>query len=236
MTRRSRPATVSGIARGHLPQGAFDTSPTPLRPVTLAALLALAVGLALPSTGQAQYKVVGPDGKVTYTDRPPPAGNGTTSPVGVPAAAATDAGSGLASLPFELRQVASRYPVTLYTSTSCEACDVGRQYLRQRGIPYREKVAGNNDGDALQRATGARAIPALTIGAQVVQGWSADSWGSYLDAAGYPRQSALPGNYRAPAPTPLVATAVAPAPAAVAPAPPPASPPPPQPTPGGIRF
>ncbi|HEU4644591.1 MAG TPA: DUF4124 domain-containing protein, partial [Burkholderiales bacterium] len=36
-----------------------------------AALFVLTVGAA-----HAQFKVVGPDGKVTYTDRPPPAAEG----------------------------------------------------------------------------------------------------------------------------------------------------------------
>lgn len=209
-------------------------SPRPAPAARPWALCALGLVLAWPLAGLAQYKVVGPDGKVTYTDRPPAQGSGKASPI---AAAAGDAGSANAGLPFELRQVASRYPVTLYTSAGCDACDVGRQYLRQRGIPFTEKVAGGNDGEALVRATGARAIPALTIGSQVIQGYSADNWASYLDAAGYPKQSRLPGNYSPPPPSPLVAARPADAPApAPTPAPPPAEPAAPPPAPGGIRF
>lgn len=196
------------------------------------AMCTLGLLLAWPLAGQAQYKVVGPDGKVTYTDRPPVQGKAQTSPV----AAGGDTASANAGLPFELRQVASRYPVTLYTSAGCEACDAGRQFLRQRGIPFTEKVAGSNDGDALVRATGTRAIPALTIGAQVIQGYAADNWASYLDAAGYPKQSRLPANYSAPPASPLVATRPTDPPAPTpAPAPPPAEAAPP-PAPGGIRF
>ena len=206
--------------------------PRPASGVRPWAACALGLALAWPMAAVAQYKVVGPDGKVTYTDRPPPQGSGRASPI---AGAVGDTGSTNASLPFELRQVASRYPVTLYTSTGCDACDVGRQYLRQRGIPFAEKVAGNNDGEALVRATGSRAIPALMVGAQVIQGYSADNWASYLDAAGYPKQSRLPGNYSPPPPSPLVAARPAEAPAPT-PAPPPAEPAAPPPAPGGIRF
>lgn len=194
-------------------------------------LALLAVGLGLSLAAQAQYRVVGPDGKVTYTDRPP--AQGQARPVATPAG---NAGTPTAALPYELRQSATRYPVTLYSAAGCGPCDAGRQYLRQRGIPFAEKVVGNDDGEALQRAIGSRGLPALTVGSQVLSGYSADSWASYLDAAGYPRESKLPGNYSAAAPTPLVA-----APAAATAPPPTAStrpelPPPPAPTPGGIRF
>jgi hypothetical protein len=43
----------------------------------------------------------------------------------------------------------------------------------------------------------------VTIGAQVVRGMSAESWTSYLDAAGYPKESKLPASYQFPAATPL---------------------------------
>jgi hypothetical protein len=49
--------------------------PAPLQSTLPAALLALAASLALVATpSHAQYKVVGADGKVTYTDREPNVG------------------------------------------------------------------------------------------------------------------------------------------------------------------
>ncbi|MEO8279123.1 MAG: glutaredoxin family protein [Ideonella sp.] len=139
-----------------------------------------------------------------------------------------------ASLPFELRQVASRYPVTLYGQKGCEGCDAGRQYLQQRGIPFNEKLVNDGDGEALERATGSKQLPALMIGKEVLRGFSSSQWSSYLDAAGYPKQSRLPPNYAAPGPTPLaLEPAVAPTPPAVAPPPPAVAAPP---APSGIRF
>ena len=193
--------------------------------------MALGLGLAMPLAALAQYRVVGPDGKVTYTDRPP--AQGQVKPAGTPAATT---GTPTAALPYELRQSATRYPVTLYSSAGCGPCDAGRQYLRQRGIPFAEKQVGNEHGEALQRATGSRGLPALTVGSQVLQGFAADNWASYLDAAGYPRESKLPGNYSPPVPTPLVAAPAAAATPAPAGAARPELPPPPAPTPGGIRF
>ncbi|WP_418315410.1 DUF4124 domain-containing protein [Piscinibacter sakaiensis] len=195
--------------------------------------LALAIALGLPFAAAAQYKVVNPDGSVTFTDRAPVKAPGKVVPIETAAGPSATAN---ASLPFELRQVASRYPVTLYVQRPCEPCDAGRQLLRQRGIPYAEKLVGAGEGDALQAATGAKQIPALTIGSQVLHGFSPDQWSSYLDAAGYPKQSRLPANYAAPAPQPLV-PAVAERPAVTAaPAPAPQTPAAPPPAPGGIRF
>lgn len=204
-----------------------------LRQAPLLALLAAGPALA-------QYKVIGPDGKVTYTDRPPPTSQGKATPLsarGGTAAAAPDA-----NLPAELRQVATRYPVTLYTvASACELCSAARQLLRQRGIPYAEKqVVGPEDSEALERISGGRDIPTLSIGSQTLRGLASEVWASYLDAAGYPRESRLPTNYQYAAPTPIAeraAAATARAADAAAPAAPAAPTPPPAPdNPTGIKF
>ena len=183
---------------------------------------------------QAQYKVIGPDGRVTYTDTPPPQANGSkVTKLGEnPAAAAQVA------LPIELRQATQRFPVTLYTLKTCDPCDAARSFLRQRGVPYTERlVISQEDANALQQLSGARDTPTLTIGAQVLRGLSTDTWGSYLDSAGYPRESKLPANYQYPAATPLTEPPVV-AERKPAPAPQPApQTPADQPTKnGGIRF
>ncbi|MDO9313029.1 MAG: glutaredoxin family protein [Burkholderiaceae bacterium] len=153
----------------------------------------------LPASAQ-QYKVIGADGKVTYTDRPP-------ITLGDRISQFKSRGSPLnpeAALPADLRQAAQRYPVTLYVTANCPPCDSARQFLRQRGIPHVEKsLITAEDGEALARLTGGRDAPAVTIGAQVVRGMSAESWTSYLDAAGYPKESKLPASYQFPAATPL---------------------------------
>lgn len=163
----------------------------------LAPMAALLVGLP----AQAQYKVVGPDGRVTYTDTPPPQSSGNkVTKLGEH----TNVAAAVA-LPLELRQATQRFPVTLYTMKMCDPCDAARTFLRQRGVPYTEKlIISLEDANALQQLSGARDAPTLTIGAQVLKGLSTDTWGSYLDSAGYPRESKLPANYQYPAATPLV--------------------------------
>ncbi|MCA0243266.1 MAG: glutaredoxin family protein [Proteobacteria bacterium] len=202
--------------------------------------LIVLAGVGIAGAAAAQYKVVGPDGRITYTDRPPVATPGQVSslgrggaPASAPAASAAAAGGGDASLPFALRQVAARYPVTLYAGANCVPCDNARLMLQQRGVPYSERrVTSEEDGAALERLSGGRTIPALTVGSQALRGFNAGDWASTLDAAGYPRESRLPRGWQPPPATPLVAReAVAPSPApspaptpAAAPAAPPTQP------------
>lgn len=182
----------------------------PRIPLIAAALCACA-GLA-----HAQYKVVGPDGRITYTDRPPVGAPGQVTSLGRTVVA--PAGGGDPNLPLELRQTASRWPVMLYANANCAPCDSGRQLLQQRGIPYAERrVASEDDAAALERLSGGRTIPTLTIGTQALRGFNPGDWAAYLDAAGYPRESRLPKGWQPPAVTPLVAReAAASAPAAQA--------------------
>jgi glutaredoxin len=147
----------------------------------------------------ALYKVVGPDGKVTYTDR---------APVDKPSQSLKTNGTvtDTASLPFELRQAVSRFPVTLYTMADCSTCDQARSALKARGIPFTEKtVRTAEDGKALQKLEGSSSLPIVRIGTQQLKGFASRDWQTYLDAAGYPKQSVLPKNYQWPAPAPLTA-------------------------------
>lgn len=177
------------------------------RPFASAALLA---ALAALSTGwgdagaQQVFRIVGPDGRVTFSDKPPlePAGRTNTSQVAARAAA----GANVAGLPYELRQVSARYPVTLYTAPSCNACDAGRALLTARGVPFAERtITSAADFDALKRLANTNAVPLLTIGAQQIKGFGEAEWRQYLDAAGYPATSQLPRGYVQSAPAPMVA-------------------------------
>ena len=65
-------------------------------------------------------------------------------------------------------------------------------------------MLGVEDSQALEKLSGGRDAPTLAIGGQIVRGMSADLWNSYLDAAGYPRESKLPASYQYKAPSPIV--------------------------------
>jgi glutaredoxin len=171
---------------------------------TFAFVIASAALLGALATAHAQtiYRIVGADGKVTFSDKPPVSTEqGKVAGTGIGAAGATAAGS----LPFELRQVVSKYPVTLYTGQDCTPCGSGRALLVSRGIPFSERtVATNEDVAALQRLTGDGSLPVISIGSQRLKGFSDTEWSQYLDLAGYPKVSALPANYKNPPPAPLI--------------------------------
>ncbi len=193
-------------------------------------LLRCAPLLLVAFQSHAQYKVTGPDGKVTYSDRPPLSTDGKVTSINA------RGGASEVSFPLDLRRAVSRYPVTLFVAgAACEPCDTARQFLRQRGIPFGERqVQTPEDTEAFERLSGGRDAPTLSIGAQILRGLSPEIWGSYLDAAGYPRESQLPPDYQYPAAAPLVARTPpprAPAPATTEPA---AAPPGNNPL--GIRF
>jgi len=190
-----------------------------------AATAAACTLLALAAQAQQIYRSVGPDGKVTFSDRAPATGTD-----------ATRIGSGQRTsgsndtLPYPLRQIAARFPVTLYTGSDCAPCNSARNLLINRGIPFTERtVASNEDIDALRRLSGDASLPFGSIGGQQLKGFSDSEWSQYLDAAGYPAQSQLPPSYRRPPPQPLVALPAKPAVSApenaVPPAPRPAPPP-----------
>lgn len=207
-----------------------------------ASLALFGTALVVAGAAHAQvYRIVGSDGKVTFSDQPAAAsGNVKSTSVG----SASSSGAAGAGLPFELQQVANRYPVTIYTGDNCGPCGAGVSMLTARGIPFIEKtVNSTQDIQALQRMSGDSSLPLLTIGSQQLKGYSDSEWTQFLNAAGYPASSGLPVSYRRPVAVPMVAVSTA---AATAAAPPAvsarpsaaaqASPPPSVSNPAGIRF
>lgn len=193
---------------------------------------ALLLCCALGAQAQGVQRIVGPDGKVTYTDRAAPASASTSATTP----------SETAPLPYALRQAVQRYPVTLYTGDKCNPCNSARELLQKRGVPFTEKtITTAEDGQAFAALGAENALPLITIGTQRVSGFLAADLNRYLDAAGYPAESQLPRTHRNPAPQPL-APAAAPTPAAPkvdTPAPPAAPTAPvaaPPSNPAGIRF
>ena len=213
---------------------------TAVRATRLATLAALGLAVFC-AQAQTVYRIVGPDGKVTFSDQPPPGAAPAPAPAPaagarpgarrpsaaeVPSASAASSnaraqasggGADTAGLPFDLRQSAQRFPVVLYTSKDCNPCQQGRALLAARGIPYSEKtVSTGADAEALKRLSGDNSLPYLTVGGSGLKGFSEPEWTKNLDAAGYPETSQLPRTYAQPAPTPLVPATVKPSETAAA--------------------
>jgi glutaredoxin len=152
----------------------------------------------------AQYRWIDASGQTNYGDFPP-ADARDLKRVDSRAAAGADA---TAALPFELRRAIARYPVILYSSDDCKPCDSARVFLRNRGVPFSERlVDGSDDVSELKRLTGVETVPVLALGNQMQAGFDAAAWTRSLNAAEYPATSMLPPGYRNEDPKPLIVRA-----------------------------
>ena len=102
------------------------------------------------------YRSIDAQGKVHYSDRPPPGTDDVEQlhPGQPPAPDAT--------LPYETRRAMQYFPVTLYASADCGSpCQLAREFLQQRGIPFSEKqLTTQEDLEAFRKLSGGDSIPA----------------------------------------------------------------------------
>jgi len=150
-----------------------------MRLISLAVLLAL----ALPS-GAAMYKWVDAQGRVQYSDTPPPAGTKVEEQKIIKNTISTT------GLPFAVQEAAKRNPVTVWMHDCGDLCNQARSYLAGRGIPYTlRNPARMDEQDAWKKASGGvNAVPLLIVGTHALKGGFLESdWSAALDAAGYPR-------------------------------------------------
>jgi len=149
--------------------------------VSIVAMLACA---ALPA-GAALYKWIDSNGRVQYTDTPPPPeARKVEEQKIIKNTIATD------GQPFAVQDAAKRNPVTLWTSDCGELCTKARDYLSKRGVPYSVRNPSRaNEQEAWKRVSGGgNEVPLLLVGtARTLKGFDEGEWAAALDAAGYPR-------------------------------------------------
>jgi glutaredoxin len=156
-----------------------------------AALAALGLSIGFAAAAQTTvYRWVDKDGKVHFSDTPPPEDAKSSSQRSL--------GGGYVeenALPYATQIATKRNPVTLFIATDCGApCASARDLLSRRGVPYTERnaQAGTAETEALRKAAGTAEVPFLIVGDNKLRGFEEDAWNSALDAAGYPR-TRLPG-------------------------------------------
>ena len=157
------------------------------RLITIACCLTLLATAASAQTSV--YRWVDREGKVHFSDTPPPsdAQNASQKTVG--------GGYTSRDYPYAVQMAMKKNPVTLYTAPSCgEACTSGRDLLSKRGIPFSERDAQSNAQaqDALKKLIGGLEVPVLVVGASTLKGYEQAQWSEALDSAGYPKER-LPG-------------------------------------------
>jgi glutaredoxin len=159
--------------------------------IALIALLAAATAQA-----QSLYRWVDKDGKVTYSQSPPPSGAAKSVQQKNLSSSVVES----TTLPYAAQVAARNFPVTLYASRDCgPTCEEARASLQKRGIPFREISVSDDKGfEALKKLTGGKTqVPVVQIGSRTLQGYEAASWKSALDEVGYPASIPQPSRSQA---------------------------------------
>ncbi|HUK04012.1 MAG TPA: glutaredoxin family protein, partial [Burkholderiales bacterium] len=146
--------------------------------------------VAAPALAQ-MYRWVDEQGRVRYTETPPPASakgarqlpRGESAAPAKPAAAAS--GDGAAPKPKGQKPL----EVTLYTNSGCgQLCTDARAYLASRQVKFREVEVETQESLAeLQKVAGVMSVPVLRVGEAVQRGYDETRYAHMLDAAGYPK-------------------------------------------------
>jgi len=152
-------------------------------------LAAVVGGLGAPAWGADTYRWVDQQGRVNYSDRPPPPNVRAVVEKQFDATAADTAPT------YSVRKATEDFPVELYTTDTCgEACDEARSFLGKRGVPFTEhKVATEADIATYRERFGTpEEVPAITVGRQTAKGYESVRWTRMLDDAGYPKSPQPP--------------------------------------------
>jgi glutaredoxin len=178
--------------------------------VPMRGILILLVLLAAQAALAQQYRWVDEKGRVHYSDTPPP-------PTAKSAQKKNLKANSIGSQPnFELSQAMKSAPVTLYSHPDCkDLCDMAREVLNKRGVPFTEVSATDEAKlEQLRRVSGGMKVPVLVVGRQVETNVSAEAYNQALDLAGYPKAGVVPPRSQSAPPEPPKPAAASPAPAA----------------------
>jgi glutaredoxin 3 len=101
------------------------------------------------------------------------------------------AGSAKAPSP-TISEIAERHPVTLYAVPKCDVCELVRNLLDRRKVPFTEKNVSENPDlqQELKDRAGALTVPTLFIDNKPMTGYNEQQIDTTLTAAGYPNVSA----------------------------------------------
>lgn len=164
------------------------------------ALLGLAIG-ATPVSAETLYRWVDKNGRLHFTDTPPPSDAKAISKK------AMTPNQGPA-VPYTQQLARRQNPITLYIASTCgEPCAMGKKLLGERGVAYSEKDAINPAFKAEIKkliASDDAVVPILVVGSKHLQGYDETEWSKLLGEAGYPSVALVPGEVTKvpPPPTP----------------------------------
>jgi glutaredoxin len=144
----------------------------------------LAVAAVTAVSAQSVYRWTDANGRVIYSDQPPPAGAKDASERNVRGSSIQNNEVSLAS-----SDAQKKSPVVLYVSECGDSCDQAKTYLNKRGVPHTliDPTRSAELNKKFRDDTGGNVLPVLKIGERKLTGWSEANWASALDTAGYPK-------------------------------------------------
>ena len=160
------------------------SSPMPHCIALLCGGVAIVVAALAAAQAQQVFRYVDKDGKVVYTDRPPPADSKE-----VQAKRLSPNFIENNAVPLATTQAMDRFPVTLYTFSCGLVCTNAEGLLNRRGVPFSTvNVEEPKGADQLQKLTGEQQAPVLQVGDKIIaKGFNEARWTALLDEAGYPK-------------------------------------------------
>ena len=143
-------------------------------------IVACALLACIPASAQQIHRWVDADGRVQYSDKPPPGVKSRPLQSRISSYAGTPVVSGTASAG------ATRPEVKMYSTDWCGYCRQAKAFFGRQGIRYTELDVEKSPAarDEYQRM-GARGVPVILVGTQRMNGYSEESLAQMLKAAGY---------------------------------------------------
>lgn len=143
----------------------------------------LAAAIASDAATAQAYRWVDDQGRVHYTQTPPPPGAKDVRRKNLRQSGAAAS----SELPYATRMAAQNFPVRLYTQEKCPPCDDARASLVKRAVPFSEvNVLTQKDLDEVKTISGKADLPLLVVGSLFQSGFQAELINGLLDTAGYP--------------------------------------------------
>ena len=155
----------------------------------LTSLSLIAALLASPVIHAGMYKWVDSQGRVHFTDKPPPPAAKVKSEKLKPR------GEQMAPETATPASQAGGLPALVLYSADCgPTCAQAKTLLEQRGVPfsYKDVQVDAAAAEAMTKLTGSNEVPVLTIGRNVHKGFQNTLWNNLLDAAGYGKPAEKP--------------------------------------------
>ena len=149
------------------------------------AIIALCALLAsIPASAQQIHRWVDAEGRVQYSDKPPPGVASKPVAARINSYSGTPVVSGTASAAAKTGQ--PRPEIKMYATDWCTYCRKAQAFFAQQGIRYAHiDIEKSEAGKAEYQRHGGRGVPLILVGTQRMNGFSEEGLAQMLKAAGY---------------------------------------------------